>query len=167
MDNEYLDKMGAKPMVMFNPDRVNRVLRGEPPDPVVLTPVQAMVAQYNELDDAEKIDFMIQIHEPTLHPLEWMRLDFMTPEFWRRYAIVKKNCTRIDIDMGWAVMERNPEFPLRNKDFVSGMLMCKGAFSVMWIDGGDMKHGMSQMLEHTLRYDSFWNTFAEWLNRKN
>ena len=170
MDQEYLEKMGAKPMVVFNPERVNRVVRGEPPL-VVIDPVDAMVDQFNDLTEQQQKAFMIRVHCPAggdLTPEEWEWLDHGTPEYFRRYLLIRSHCTRIDLWKSAAVMERTVTNPIARSKWIKAFQKNPKAFGVMWMeDRGDGEPtAMMMMLDHVLRQDNFWHNFEGWLNHK-
>ena len=120
------------------------------------------LAAYNDLDEAEKIQFMIEVYCPGIHTLEWLSITTSSfrPTFWARYNLLRCRFERFDPDLkGIFITKKSND--VDKKPIIGGMVLTGFDMTGIYMP---MEDGSTwSMLLHHIKFDNMWHMIEEWL----
>jgi hypothetical protein len=137
---------------------------------------EKLLDAYKRLNTYEQMQFMKRLYgvnEPTfsevpmlMHDAEWLSLNMMTTEYFRRYDVIKRRFVKIS-GINTAIVNREETYC--NKEPFVSMVMTQTTLNlgIMWeIDRpGGPSYNTCVLLDHLLRGDVFWKSFQAWLDK--
>ena len=127
--------------------------------------VKDAVEVYQELTKEQQIQFMINIHCPGLHPLEWMSITttILRPEFWKRYNIIRCRFKEFDFGLKGVRLSRKPN-DVDKKPIIRAIIMTGFYITNLVITiGANEKPTPFIMGMHYIQFDNYWKDIEEWL----